>query len=155
MSAQAPAAALQSTRAVPSFAKPPPITPASGADVSALNLDSVLLRFFEHQIMIKLFHFQTKAYGAHKAADAYGAKFALNMDRFMEAAQGKLGRTGVTNWTLSDTAVNDENIGKRLRQFAKFLVGLNGSLAGAKDLQTIRDEMLADVNQLRYLLTFN
>ena len=48
--------------------------------------------FFEHQLTIKMFHFQTKKYGAHKAADKYLVKYQANLDRYMEVYQGEKGR---------------------------------------------------------------
>jgi len=124
------------------------------APSTPFSLDSLLLRFFEHQTMVKLYHFQTKRYGAHKAADAYYAKFLANLDRFMEVAQGIYGTVGISNWKLDDTAVTDADVDKRLKEFAKLLVQLNAPFAEHQALLSVRDEMLADVNQLRYLLTF-
>ena len=34
------------------------------------------MNLLNHQIVLKLFHFQTTTYGAHKASDAYLEKYA-------------------------------------------------------------------------------
>lgn len=118
-------------------------------------LNSLTILFFQHQIQIKMFHFQTTAYGGHKAVDSYLEKFNDNFDRFMEAAQGIFGRLTVSNVNISACTWNDDNIDKNLDGFISILNSLTDVLSDNTDLIAIRDEMLADVNQLKYLLTFN
>lgn len=122
--------------------------PTGGAGLSA-----ILQRFFEHQLLLKLYHFQTKHYGAHKASDAYLAKFVANLDRFFEVAQGLYGTVQAKQLPLRLNALTDATVDAHLQQFARYLGALDVAKSNA-DLAAIRDEMLADVNQLRYLLLF-
>lgn len=48
--------------------------------------------FFEFQNNLKLFHFQTGNYGAHKSSDKLHGKMAELSDEFLETFQGKYGR---------------------------------------------------------------
>lgn len=41
------------------------------------SLNNVAINLLNHQIIMKLFHFQTELYGAHKASDTYLEKFAI------------------------------------------------------------------------------
>jgi len=118
-------------------------------------LNSLTILFFQHQIQIKMYHFQTTSYGGHKAVDSYLEKFSDNFDRFMEAAQGIFGRLTLSNVNLTACVWNDDNISKNLDGFIGILDSMTGVLSEFTDLLTVRDEMLADVNQLKYLLTFN
>lgn len=102
---------------------------------------------------MKMYHFQTEHYGAHKASDAYLAKFLANLDRFMEAAQGQQGTTTLKKVSVDAKTLNDKSITTHLRGFANYLRNLTLARRNA-DLAAIRDEMLADVNQFSYLLTF-
>jgi len=49
-------------------------------------MDFLLKVFFEYQIQIKMFHFQTKSYAGHKSSDEYLQKVNDKFDKFMEVA---------------------------------------------------------------------
>lgn len=117
-------------------------------------IEELLEDFFDHQILIKMYHFQTKHYSAHNASDDYLAKFLVNFDRFMESAQGNYGKIKTKNFTTSIDFWTDNNIDNKLEKFAKKLTDLSKDLQKDNDLLAIRDEMLADLQQFRYLLTF-
>ena len=46
---------------------------------------------------IKLYHWQTRSYARHKATDRFLETFEPLVDRFVEAAQGIVGNTRVSN----------------------------------------------------------
>lgn len=117
---------------------------------------SVMLKvFFTHIIKLKMYHFQTQKYGAHKASDKYLEKFLGNFDRFMEVAQGIHGKVDDQKIELNIDVINDSSINGELDKFAEILNQDSESFYKSnKDLLAIRDEMLAEVNQLKYLLTF-
>jgi hypothetical protein len=119
-------------------------------------LNSFLVRFLNHQIKIKMLHFQTKSYGTHKATDDYLVKFATNFDRFMEVAQGISGKIDLKNIKFNIDLLNDQSVEEDLKTFRDVLISLELPMNDDinSDLITIRDEMLADLNQLIYLLTF-
>ncbi len=122
--------------------------------LSLEELNALLQRFFNHQLKIKMLHFQTKYYGAHKALDKYHGKFLLNLDRFMEAAQGIVGTVNLSDLKYNIILLNDDTVARELTIFAEVLDSLTGPIEDNSDLLAIRDEMLADVNQLQYLLRF-
>jgi len=105
---------------------------------------------------LKVLHWQTKAYGKHVAyGGAYDALDDL-IDRFTEVYMGKYGRIVIEK----EDEINLVNIGEMdqdefLEVICDFLLSMNEKLDETKDsdLLNIRDEMLAEVNKLKYLLT--
>lgn len=117
--------------------------------------------FLEFLLMIKLFHWKTHSYATHKATDEFYTKFNTNMDRFIEVLLGKTNsRINLVNKHHIDLMDFNhvEGLKKKIYQFKSYLVNLDNNKFMNKmsnpDLFTIRDEILADLNQLLYLLTF-
>lgn len=121
------------------------------------NCESILCKFFEHQIQIKMLHFQTKKYGFHKTLDEYLSKFNSLFDKFMEVCQGVIeGRLNNTNININVSMVTDENIIYYIDSFIKVvLIDMIENFTDNKGLISIRDEMIAEAEQLKYLLSFN
>ena len=119
------------------------------------SLNRLAMNLLNHQIVLKLFHFQTELYGAHKASDAYLEKYANTMDKFLETAQGIYGKITLKKYTLSGSSHTDENIYNHLNGITKYLrEKIDDVLDERTDLLNIRDELLGDLDQLKYLLTF-
>ncbi len=117
-------------------------------------LEKSLEHFFSHQIKLKLYHFQTNSYGAHKASDAYLTEFLANFDLFMEVAQGIYGKLETSELNISFETLNDNSIMNELDDFVEMLAQLSQYIVGNTDLLNIKDEMIAEANKLKYLLTF-
>lgn len=117
--------------------------------------------FFEMLLMIKLYHWKTYSYATHKATDDLYSKFNGNIDKFMEVL---LGKTGVRIDLMSKKSIalidlnSPESLKKKIDSFKYYLVNLDNNKAmktmSNADLFTIRDEILADMNQFLYLFTF-
>ena len=118
--------------------------------------------FFEMLLLIKLYHWKTYSYATHKATDELYSKFNENMDKFIEVLLGKTGmRIDLTNKkqiSLYDLSNTPQLINK-VNSFKSYLVNLTNNKAikvmTNSDLLNIRDEMLGDMNQFLYLLSFN
>ena len=117
------------------------------------ELEELLEYFFKHYIRIKMYHFQTGNYGAHKATDKYLITYLVNFDRFMEVAQ-KQYKVGQRDIKLDVDLMTDQDYLSHLDTFSELLEALKNALHNDPDLSNIADEMLANVNQLKYLLTF-
>lgn len=118
-------------------------------------IEQLLTVFFQHQIKLKMYHFQTKKYGAHKASDSYLDKLASNFDKFMEVAQGAFGKVETNKININVITIDDNNIYEELDNYINILRKLDGSLKDYSELLNIRDELVADAIQLKYLLSFN
>jgi hypothetical protein len=121
----------------------------------------VVVKFLEVLNMIKLYHWKTHSYAIHKATDDLNKRLHGNVDSFIEVLLGKRGdRVNLTN-KKSISLKDYSSVGefkRELEKFKSYLVGLDNCAAlksmANSDLYNIRDEMLADVNQFLYLLTF-
>jgi len=132
----------------------------SNADVSNFHKE-ITLQFFEMLLMIKLFHWKTHSYATHKATDELYSTFNEHMDTFIEVLLGKTGdRIHLTNCkSVSLVDLTDQSqLVKKINEFKEYLVGLTNEKAlrpmSNTDLLNIRDEILGDMNQFLYLLTF-
>jgi len=121
----------------------------------------ITVTFLEMLLMIKLFHWKTHSFAAHKATDDLYAKLNTNMDSFIEILLGKTNtRINLTNTKkikLIDLN-STESFKKEIERFKNYLVSLNNNQTMKQmsntDLYNIRDTILGDMNQLLYLLTF-
>lgn len=115
-------------------------------------LEQTLILLFKHQLQLKMYHFQTLLYGAHKSSDSYLIKFENNLDKFMEVSQGIIGKLQMKQLTFDFPIVNDKTIITELTNFV--IVLKEYELSDYPELLNLRDEMMADAQQLKYLLTF-
>ena len=121
----------------------------------------ITIIFFEMILMVKLFHWKTHSYATHKATDDLYTKLNADIDRFIEILLGKTGSRidlmGHKSITLIDLNSQDQ-LKSKIESFKSYLVGLtnNKGLSSMTntDLLNIRDEILGDMNQFLYLLTF-
>lgn len=121
----------------------------------------ITIIFFEMLLMVKLFHWKTHSYATHKATDELYSKLNEDIDKFIEILLGKTGSRidlmGQKSIQLIDLNSQD-NLKSKIESFKSYLVGLtnNKGLSSMTntDLLNIRDEILGDMNQFLYLLTF-
>ena len=119
------------------------------------NQQTILETLFLHSVIMKMYHFQTKLYGAHKTVDSYLSTFMGSFDNFMEVSQGTFNTVTANSFNLNIKTVNDRTVDQYLVEYLTFLDSFDTMLGkGHTDLLNIRDEMKAGANQLRYLLRF-
>ena len=117
--------------------------------------------FFQMREQIKLYHWQTESYSRHKATDEVIGKLDALVDRYVEVYIGKYGRPKMNSTTNTIKVLNmSEPTATRfvkscIEYLIRDLVPKSGKRAEDTDLTTIRDEMLADMNQLLYLFSLN
>lgn len=123
----------------------------SASDIAAV--------FMEMLMTIKLFHWNTRSYALHKATDELYAKLNEHMDSFVEVMVGKDSdnvQLVVEKLKLSSDA-NKNNIKQRIYDFRSVLNEMSFYFDADvdQDLLSIRDDILADINQFLYLMNFN
>jgi DNA-binding ferritin-like protein len=121
----------------------------------------ITMKFFEMILLIKLYHWKTHSYATHKATDELYTKLNEHMDKFMEVLLGKIGMRIdlIRQKTLPLYDLNNvSQLIQKVKEFKNYLVTLHNHKAmrimANMDLMTIRDEILADMNQFLYLLSF-
>ena len=106
---------------------------------------------------VKVYHWQTFSFGRHKATDDLVTSLDANIDKFTEVYMGKYGRPHFTakNATLKLYDAKDAKAHKVIEEGVKWLTrDLPHHLKKEdSDLLNIRDEIVADLNQVRYLFT--
>lgn len=108
--------------------------------------------------IVKLYHWKTHSHPEHVATDELYARLNEHIDKFVEVYLGKDGsRIQKWNNTLSVVQYNRKKEFKsKMLYYREFLQDMNQCLNSKKDMDllNIRDEILADLNQFFYLLTF-
>lgn len=113
--------------------------------------------FLGIQSQFKVLHWQTQSYSKHIAYGGIYDSFSTLSDQFMEVYMGKYGRVALEgeNDSIQLSNIGEMNIEEFINTVVDFLCALTNQLNDSRDseLLNIRDEMLAEVNKLKYLLT--
>jgi hypothetical protein len=133
----------------------------SGSSSLASFQKEITVKFLEILLMVKLFHWKTTDYATHKATDELYSKLNENIDEFIEVLLGKSGLRidlmSNKNIRLIDLTSQDK-LKREVDEFKGYLVSLDDNKAlksmSNTDLYSIRDTILANMNQFLYLLTF-
>jgi hypothetical protein len=123
---------------------------------------NMVTMFLQMLNTVKLYHWKTSSYAQHKATDKLYSNINESIDTFVEIMLGKNGGsrvnlTGTKQIPLLDyTDVTDFK--KEIERYKMFLVGMDNdstlTLNVNTDLMNVRDEILGQLNQFTYLLTF-
>lgn len=103
---------------------------------------------------IKLYHWQTKSFADHKATDDLTAALDLAIDRFVEVYMGKYGRPRVSK-TIKLHNFSSAMARSFVSKQTLYLINVlpRKLKKNDTDLLNIRDEILAELNKIRYLFT--
>jgi len=115
----------------------------------------LVLFFFQFQMATKMLHWQTTSYSAHKTTDKLLGKLSDLSDSFLEKYFGVFGRPALR----SNSSVIVENMTKGkylklLQEVDKYLRGpVDKMISNNSELKNIRDEILAEIDQAKYLFS--
>ena len=115
--------------------------------------------FLEMLNTVKLYHWKTHSFSQHKATDELYERLNGHVDTFVEVLLGKdQSRIQMVekNVELIDSSTTS-NFQSRVFEYREFLTDMNIYFDEHRDsdLLNIRDEILGDINQFLYLLTFD
>ena len=121
----------------------------------------IIITFLQMLNNVKLYHWKTHSFATHKATDELYANLNKNIDSFVEVLLGKYGDRAnlshVKSIQIRDFSTQ-EQFKKQINYYKEYLISLDShrvmKMMANSDLYNIRDEMLANLNQLLYLLTF-
>ena len=121
--------------------------------------ETLITNFITLQQQFRILHWQTKSYARHIAYGGIYDSLDDLIDNFVEVYMGKYGRVEFTSGEGSIVLKNTSVLGLNefLNQNIEFLISLTDSLNQTKDtdLLNIRDEMMGEINKLKYLLTLS
>jgi DNA-binding ferritin-like protein len=108
--------------------------------------------------VVKLYHWKTHSFSQHKATDELYSRLNEHIDKFVEVLLGK-DESRIQQWEskmIIPQSRNAHEFKDRIYEYRDFLIELNQYVDAKRDsdLLNIRDEILGDINQFLYLLTF-
>ena len=119
--------------------------------------EELIVKFITLQQQFRVLHWQTKSYARHNAYGSIYDSLGDLIDRFVEVYMGKYGRVELINSEASVVLKNtkDLSLNQFLAENLDWLMSLSQNLDPQKDsdLLNIRDEFMAEINKLRYLLS--
>jgi hypothetical protein len=104
-----------------------------------------------------LYHFQTKRYGAHKAADQLYSQLITLIDQFFEVYQGKHKKIPSLNGSILITTNKDKDFVAYTKKNIILLENATRKCCKVRqnsDFCNILDEIRAAMAQFIYLMTF-
>lgn len=118
-------------------------------------MNQIIEQLLHLQLQSKIFHWQTQSYAQHNAFGQFYDKLDDLIDRLVEVYQGRYGDHLQYNKTIALKNMGEVDIPDALNKAAillenDFQESCNGT---DSDLLNIRDEILSEVNKLKYLLT--
>ena len=111
---------------------------------------------FNLQLINKLYHWNTTSFARHKATDQFADSIDPLVDRFVEVYSGRYNiKPYVTDIMLNPKFITDDGIIDLLRAIKGYLEKEVPKFANDSELLNIRDELLAEINKMNYLLRLN
>jgi len=119
----------------------------------------IVRMFLEMLNVVKLYHWRTYSFSQHRATDELYSRLNKHIDDFVEVLLGKeQSRIQMVEREirLMDPS-NRKDFQSQVFVYRTFLTDLNIYFDSSRDsdLLNIRDEILGDINQFLYLLTFD
>ena len=124
-----------------------------------VNINEMVTELFRYKNQVHIYHWQTKSFARHKGSDQLLDNLTDFIDKFMEIYFGKYGRV---NYPSKSNIVvgnmSDDEALQFLNEMVDYFIYKVPSYVNATtdtDLLNIRDEILAGINQVKYLFTLN
>ena len=120
--------------------------------------EEIILKLVQIQTQFKFLHWQTSSYSKHKAYGKIYDTLGDLIDTFVESMMGKYGRPQFeSEFSIMFQDISYISIQKFMDGITEFLVAITDELDSKydTDLLNLKDEMLSEINKLKYLLTLN
>ena len=118
--------------------------------------EELILKMVQIQVQFKFMHWQTTGDAKHRAYGDVYDKLGELIDDFAESMMGKYGRIEFEpEFSIMFQDLKSLSLQNFIDGITEFLVSITEQLDTKydTDLLNIRDEMLASINKLKYLLT--
>jgi DNA-binding ferritin-like protein len=127
------------------------------------NNNHIVKYMLQMLITVKLYHWNTLSFSVHKATDDLYGELNTLIDQFVEILLGKAdninkkNKHNVLDIKSVNTKIYMDNGGfkKEIDAYKNFMIGLSSVFNHREnsDLLNVRDEILATLNKMSYLLT--
>jgi hypothetical protein len=118
--------------------------------------EELILKLVQIQNQFRFLHWQTFGDAKHRAYGEIYDSLGETIDTFTEAMMGKYGRPVFdSEFSIMFQDINAMKLQSFLDGITEFLVSMTDQLDSRydTDLLNLRDEMLSEINKLKYLLT--
>ena len=125
-------------------------------NTESLDGEKIQTAMLQMQKQYQIFHWQTMSFSQHTSFGKIYEILDESIDTFIETYMGKYGRViAASKFNLEMSNYSDLNFINATDSYIVFLIGLNDMLDETQDsdLLNIRDEILGNLNRLKYLLT--
>jgi len=123
------------------------------------NSAEIIKTLFRYRQQLHVYHWQTKSYARHKASDQLLGELTEFIDEFMETYFGKYGRVNFSkNVNINIGNMSDEEGLQFLDEMINYFINELPKFLNPKtdtDLLNLRDTILGNTNQIKYLYTLN
>jgi RNAse (barnase) inhibitor barstar len=121
-------------------------------------MDKIVLNLVKLQNQLRIHHWQTESFAQHKAFGKSYDNLGDLLDSLVEVHQGKYGRIRYTDASLDLVNLDELDMLNALEEVTDYLSSeFNKQVDPVKDTDclNIRDSILQELNQLKYLLTLS
>lgn len=118
--------------------------------------EEFILKLVQIQAQFRFLHWQTMGDAKHRSYGDIYSSLDGHIDSFVEAMMGKYGRPQFdSEFSIMFQDISTLSVQNFLDGITEFLVEMSDKLDSRydTDLMNLRDEMLFEVNKLKYLLT--
>jgi hypothetical protein len=119
----------------------------------------IVRMFLEMLNVVKLYHWKTHSFAQHKATDELYERLNGHIDTFVEVLLGKdQSRIQMVERSIQLMDPSEKtDFQNKVLEYRGFLTDMNIYFDPARDtdILNIRDEILGDINQFLYLMTFD
>ena len=120
--------------------------------------NEIIINLLAMENQMRIFHWQTMSFAEHKAFGKIYENLSDLIDSFVEVCMAKHGRPDFGGeFVIPQFDYKSINVDQYINSMIEFLISLDNVYSETldSDILNIRDEMLAEANRLKYLLTLN
>ena len=119
----------------------------------------IVRMFLEMLNVVKIYHWKTYSFAQHKATDKLYERLNKNIDTFIEVLLGKdQSRVQLVERSIQLMDPSEKtSFQNKVLEYRGFLTDMNIYFDPARDtdILSVRDDILVDINQFLYLMTFD